>query len=269
MPGVVKMINGAWLLVNSQLANAVACCCEGVCCKEDGTCDVTSTTKEACEECIPIGQCWEFAPEESPGVCPEGFYAVMGYEGQCIRITEGVTVNELCEPVAPAESAYWVQTGTTGPCGTWTLTRACCEGLCCLEGQTCCGGECCPAGACNDGVCEPCDCVTVTYSEDVGDPLGQTTCDAEVCHTETIQIPFGCGDGDVTVTITGSVDDELLIDGVIIEPGAYGSPCNPAHSVNHTFITSAGSFTVGFADNYHVLCGGDITICFAPEPPPP
>lgn len=266
MPGVVKLINGLWLLVNGNLANAEGCCCAGACCTIDGNCVTEATDKAACEECIPIGTCTEYADEVEGGGCPAGFDYVP-FVG-CQRISTDVTEAECAAVDPPATWSTWIQTGTQGPCGNWTLTRACCAGICCQPSENCCGGICCPAGACNNGVCDPCDCQNVTYSEDTGDPLGQPTCQATECYTESIAIPFGCGQDGVYVTITGSVDDELLINGSVVQAGAYGSPCNPSHTVNYTFFTTTG-FTVGFADNFYVLCGGDITICFSAEPPPP
>ena len=111
--------------------------------------------------------------------------------------------------------------------------------------------------------CNSCSssCTTISYDEQ-NVPGDTGHCEQIVLpgSTQTIIIP----DGYNYVTITGSVDDELLIDGVIIQPGEFPfqNGCNGAHDVDHSF-SKTGSFTVSCADNHGGRSGYDLRICFS------
>ena len=78
----------------------------------------------------------------------------------------------------------------------------------------------------------------------------------------------------VTVSIKGSVDDELLINSQIIQPGQfpYNGSCNGAHGVTYSFQLNARTFLLACGDNF----GGvarysldiDFTAVIAPPPTP-
>lgn len=77
--------------------------------------------------------------------------------------------------------------------------------------------------------------------------------------------PFSCD-----VRITGSVDDELLLDGEIIGDGDFlfapwsggTSACNGAHEVDHSFVLPAfGSFSLACGDNHGYISSYGLTVC--------
>jgi hypothetical protein len=69
-----------------------------------------------------------------------------------------------------------------------------------------------------------------------------------------------------TVTITGFVDDDLAIDGSIVQANQFVRPffsaCNPAHNVCYTFAASSRTFTIAAVDNYGINTSYNLTICF-------
>lgn len=83
----------------------------------------------------------------------------------------------------------------------------------------------------------------------------------------TIPIPLGCNyvtiKGGGSTGVPGGVDDELLIDGVIIQPGMFPfGACNGAHAVDWSFAKT-GSFTLACADNHGGQSGYTLRICFS------
>jgi hypothetical protein len=68
------------------------------------------------------------------------------------------------------------------------------------------------------------------------------------------------------VTITGTVDDDIAINGTRIQANLYTNPsfpnCNPAHSVNYKFRPTGGGFSLAAIDNYGGGVGYNLTICF-------
>lgn len=118
--------------------------------------------------------------------------------------------------------------------------------------------------------CEPC-CVNLQFSNffipgDIGD------CNAVPYGLQTVTLPQCAPKPPLNVTITGSVDDELLINGEIIEPGQYpfrDTGCNGAHSLNYTFTLSSNSFTVAAGDNHGTSVRYNLTICFSYRNPLP
>ena len=77
-------------------------------------------------------------------------------------------------------------------------------------------------------------------------------------------------DGPAWVVISGYVNDDLVVDGEVWEPGSdlcnplgYSTPCNCAHDV--TFckrIAQGASVTVQVQNNYDPGWAIDATICF-------
>lgn len=173
-------------------------------------------------------------------------------------------------------------TGTTATC--CDASEYCCSGDCvplCEEGEegVCmCVDTCCPQGEyCCDGECveEPCntcgDCVTyVTVTQSVS---GSGSCDGLRDNLQTITVPAECP-SPVWVRISGSVDDDIAIDGDVVQDGEFQlppafTPCNVAHTVDYEFSTTASSFTIETVDNYAGVISADLLICFYPEEPPP
>jgi hypothetical protein len=71
-------------------------------------------------------------------------------------------------------------------------------------------------------------------------------------------------EGDVGVRVTGSVDDDLLINGEVIQEGKFpfGNTCNGAHIVTHQFVLSEPTFTIAVRDNHGGGTGYGLTFCF-------
>jgi hypothetical protein len=63
----------------------------------------------------------------------------------------------------------------------------------------------------------------------------------------------------VMVTITGWVDDDLVINGVRIG----NDPKPPAHQVNHSFVLNERSFEIECMDFWGMHSGYTLTICFS------
>lgn len=114
--------------------------------------------------------------------------------------------------------------------------------------------------------CEP-ECYPyVCYDSPSGGYIGE--CAATPYCNQTITNPFSTS---VTVQITGSVDDELLINGSPADAGCcIYYICNGAHSVNHVFTLAGGaSFTLAAGDNHGASTGYTVDVCFDPVAPPP
>jgi len=116
--------------------------------------------------------------------------------------------------------------------------------------------------SCSTSPCVTCNnsCITRTFSISglTGSPCSNTTAYGQI----TVSVPAGC----TCVTITGSVDDDLTIDGTRIQANLFTNStfrdCNPAHNVNYTF-PKTGSFTLAALDNYGGGTGYNLTICFS------
>lgn len=113
-------------------------------------------------------------------------------------------------------------------------------------------------------------CPTYTFSES-GIPGGVGNClGGSIFYGErTVPIPSYISKP-VKVTITGGVDDEFILNGQVIDAGLYPfagtPPCNGAHLVNHSFITSDNSFTIACGDNHGVSTSYNLTVCFEKAP---
>lgn len=127
---------------------------------------------------------------------------------------------------------------------------------------------------------------------DTGNPIGlinvfstgiefstNIACDPNSCNATpygqvTINIPENAPSPAI-INITGSVDDELIVDGQVIEAGQHlGGPCfqgipecedvcnqcNGAHDVDYTFETSNSSFTVAVGDNHGYVAAYSLSI---------
>lgn len=132
MPGVVKLFNGLWLLINGDLANADGCCCDscGRCYIGEDQIDCLITDEATCEECVTTHQCFDEATSELTAVasCEE-----------CVG--EGLTCFS----------------NTTGRCGSWQVITPCDPCPCgtsvdCPPGKACCESGCVPA-VCDQSVC--------------------------------------------------------------------------------------------------------------------
>jgi hypothetical protein len=81
---------------------------------------------------------------------------------------------------------------------------------------------------------------------------------------ETINIPAEIP-LPVVVALFGSVNDDLVLDGQVIEPGKYpfqNFPCNGAHELCYFFTANNRSFTLATRDNFGFGMGAEITIRF-------
>lgn len=73
--------------------------------------------------------------------------------------------------------------------------------------------------------------------------------------------------GPAIISIFGSVDDDVVINGSVYEPGAYIYDCglNGAHSFNYEATVQAGEVTtVSFNDNHGAQTSIDITVSYTP-----
>lgn len=105
-------------------------------------------------------------------------------------------------------------------------------------------------------------------SECTGFSFGPISIPADVCAcnqvpygTTTYQNPFPFN---ASVTITGFVDDVLLINGAFCAGGPLDPPCcNNAGSITYTFnVGPSESFTVAVGDNHGIKVEASLTICF-------
>lgn len=68
------------------------------------------------------------------------------------------------------------------------------------------------------------------------------------------------------VNITGFVDDDLAINGVVVQDKEFirgDAPfCNPAHNVCYAFTSNSRTFTIAAIDNYGLRTSYNLTICF-------
>jgi hypothetical protein len=113
--------------------------------------------------------------------------------------------------------------------------------------------------------CNSCsECSNHTFSGflpiNIGGCLGSSIFYGE----KTVSIPSSISKP-VKVTITGSVDDEFILNGQVIDAGLYpfpGTNCNTAHEVDYSFVTSDSSFTIACGDNHGTNVSYNLNICF-------
>lgn len=117
---------------------------------------------------------------------------------------------------------------------------------------------------CDDGpICFELDCYLPVFGKSVGHCGADEVCATTV--TNPFPIPAIC-------TITGGVDDELLINGSPVDPGCcvYANGCNGAHEVNYTFSVGAlETFSLAAGDNHGGGSGYGVSVCFTITAPPP
>jgi len=171
------------------------------------------------------------------------------------------------------------------PCSGACATSAdCAEGCVCLDGQCVmgCGGACETSSDCANGcfcVESQCNelCVTISGGAGENSLSPSVCCDRFTTEAQTVTVP-----AELTlpcrIRITGAVDDDLLIDGSIIEDGLYPTGpwhfCDPQPTCNGAhLIGSAGSgkwvmeisnrtFDVSCKNNIYGGASYALTICF-------
>lgn len=129
----------------------------------------------------------------------------------------------------------------------------------------------------NCGCCGYCECTngvltkgtefhsqtqTYTYSENTQN-LGPYCSFTYIRGEQTITIPGGIS-LPVVVVLQGSVNDDLLVNGQVIDgyhPSGFGS-CNGSHAVNVCFTANSRTFTLATKDNYGYGMSADILIRF-------
>jgi len=226
---------------------ATECCIDGVC----STCPPETCPDISCDNsCCVDGYCVTCPPVDCSGdPCDEGDCCV---DGACVTCT-------ACSP---------------GDCD---------PGQCCVDGycMDCPPPECpdtsCPSGeCCVDGYCQPCPaecggCITIHRRRAFG---GSGGCDRQDVYVLNVNIPAAYS-FPLTVRITGGVDDDLKINGTLIEDGLYppvtepGSVCNGGHCVGggptgYTTSISSSPMTLTLVDNFGDVRLLDITVCLDP-----
>ena len=161
-----------------------------------------------------------------------------------------IGVNECGNPVYECQTRPAKGDCLSGPYDTPEECAAACVTVPCPP----------PCGSCVEG--------GIHYLAD-GFP-SHVACDPLVLpdSVQTIVIPAGCnyvtikGGGDTG--IPGGVDDDLMIDGVIIQQNMFtgGAACNLAHAVDYSFAKT-GSFTIACVDNWLGNSGFDLQVCFS------
>lgn len=108
-----------------------------------------------------------------------------------------------------------------------------------------------------DSCCGPCQQVQFAQNN-----IPNGNCQAVPYGEQTITVPDDCA-LPVCVRVTGGVDDELLIDGEVIQPGQFPfGACNGAHAVDYSFLLENRSFTVAAGDNHGGGTSYDLEFCF-------
>lgn len=130
--------------------------------------------------------------------------------------------------------------------------------------QPCCCQFCeCIDGVLTEGTNFHPQTLTYNYSENTG-YLGPVCSFTYIRSEQTITIPNAIS-LPVVVVLTGGVNDDLVVNGAVIQEGKFpfgGSPCNGAHDVNYCFVSNSRTFTLATKDNYGAGMGADITIRF-------
>ena len=100
--------------------------------------------------------------------------------------------------------------------------------------------------------------------------ISNSHCLAEPFGQRTIYVPADMT-LPVSVSVVGGVDDELLIDGRIIQAGQFpfSGSCNGAHLLSYTFLLDAPSFEVACGDNFGFAATYSLDIDFTPAAAPP
>lgn len=286
--GLVRATEDCW----------VACCRPWYCCSTGG--DVGSFCTQ--DECPPLWsrtgpfateqQCEDYCgsgPPEPVYCCWNSEDRSMGSTCQVTPCAEGMHRSgphastsqciAYCDDPPDPQEYYWCCCPGTGfppegPDGCATQS--------CVPGEECegylmsgpyatpadCAAECAVLGAC----CPPYEppCATLTYNFGQSLPGRPGSCSNRVYGETTIYAPTTCP-LPVYVRITGSVDDELIINGQVIGAGQYPFPpytCNGAHEIEppHIFLLTAPSFQLAVGDNHGWYVGGNLTVEFRATP---
>lgn len=109
-----------------------------------------------------------------------------------------------------------------------------------------------------------CDCeVTRSFALNTGPGIYLCENASEYGHDTVSRPPCAPQSGPVLVTVKGSVNDDLLIDGVVTQPNQFPfGPCNGAHNVDYAFLLTAASFAISVRDNHGSGTSYDLTFCF-------
>lgn len=239
--GLIKRAGRLLRLAGGLLARA--CCCGGDgCCFINGIPAPQYTSEEECEQCLTV-RCteWIATPE---GGCPDGWMTVGGIG--CVRLR----MESSCDKCQPSTAIIPTscQTGLppTGPCGSWTPDIDCpaCVYACYSHPDWIVSGEPCTA-AYSPGPFFGCDTI-----------LGQVF----------IPKPASFEGRATAVTVTGTFDDDIAINGAVIGPPCRGP--GPV-SASFTLIEGVNGFTLGAVDSFGIACYGSVVVCFSSVNPLP
>lgn len=250
------------------------CCNQQTCCTQEQTCcgGVCCDTVCCNGVCCPPGQVC------CGGVCCDPEKCC---NGACCQPGEACRYGE-CSPCNCPETQECCGS-TNGEPDVCCDYGQCCGPACCESGETCCtrydensqivSQVCCPTDKCCDGICceENERCVDGVCQETCGDcvrfsvapvQLDPSLCNPQTVVTQTISIPPSCPTP-AWVTVIGSADDDIAIDGVNIK-----GTCAFAGGLSYGFLAD-GDFEISLVDNYGVFYSADVEICFFSEAPPP
>jgi hypothetical protein len=237
--GLIKRAGRLLRLASGVLARACCCDDEG-CCVIDGIPAPQHTTKEECEACERQYLCYE-GMEAGGSPCPDGWDSFFGV---CLR-QRLVPSCEDCMPPPPSISLPECSLqSSTGPCGTWQESCPQCIHAC---------------------YSHPTWTVSETPCVSAFSPIGPTGCESIVGQT-TISKPASMAGVAVNVTISGTFDDSIAVNGVPVGPF-----CRGAGPIFTAFSMSAGTsdFVLGAVDSFGVSCSGSLAVCFTPVNPLP
>ena len=269
--------------------NGICCapdefCCDGVCQAGPCDCDPPCDT-DACESCIEVTEgVFECQPYCAEGetccdgtCCAEGECCVFGActacdcdppctSDSCEVCTEVSTGFYDC--VSTCDSGECCVDGVCGPCPCDPVCTGCYE---CVDGDcvsTCQPDECCVDGVCQDGG-NAVRCISIYRSRFQNDTK---YCAREDVDELEVNIPAAYS-FPLTVRITGSVDDDLKINGTLIEDNVYeylSEGCNGGHCVGggpsgYPITISSSPMTLTLVDNFGQGRTLDLTVCLDPD----
>lgn len=241
-------------------------CVERYDCSPSAGCQSVGYGKTGAKSCNELNCEKKYECNESQGCVVIGYGDTVSGYAACDQFE--------CDPRYACDQSGKCVISGYGPSATGAKS---CEGLDCYERYLCDqSGQCKVSGygayAVGYKTISECEaqCITPTCISVQNNSCGfpQGNCTAIERFTQTISVPEGMT-LPVFVTMTGSVDDVLMIDGNVVDAGqTVGMNGCLVGGGNYSFVLTNSSFTIGAGDTVGFCSGYDYTICFHPEIPP-